>query len=228
MTINALLVEDDHALASAVIRYLELENIACDYAPSGEIGLSLAKQHDFSVIVLDVNLPGLNGFDMCHQLRERGEDTPILMLTARDTVADKLTGFQMGTDDYLVKPFDMDELVARIRALSARRSVRATKLRLADLELDLSQKTATRGGKPIALTPTGWTLLETLVKESPNIVTKEQLEQAIWFDSQPDSNALKVHLCRLRQKVDKPFDTRLIHTLANRGFVARESTPDEK
>ncbi|MEW8624275.1 MAG: response regulator transcription factor [Candidatus Thiodiazotropha sp.] len=222
MTIRALLVEDNIELARTVVDYLALNKIECDFAANGEAGLHLISQSSFHVILLDINLPKMNGYQVCEALRRQGVDMPILMLTARDTLDDKLAGFRAGTDDYLVKPFQMEELVARIHALANRRSSQAKKLRLADLEVDLSTKTAVRAGRTLELTPTGWIILVTLLRNAPNVVTREMLEYAIWQDDPPDSNLLKVHLYRLRQKLDKPFDHPLIHTLANQGFAMRE------
>lgn len=225
-TLQVLMIEDDIDLATSVIEYLGLENIECDYAANGPAGLNLAQDNHYQVILLDINLPGMNGLDICANLRQSGNDTPILMLTARDTVADKLSGFDVGTDDYLIKPFDTDELVARIKALSQRRSAQAKKLHLADLELDLSKKCAKRNGKKLEFSPTEWAILEYLMRASPNIVSRTELEEAVWQGEVPDSNSLKVHLYRLRQKVDKPFKHSLIHTIPNHGLALREN--DEK
>jgi len=145
------------------------------------------------------------------------------MLTARDTLEDKLAGFDAGTDDYLVKPFQMEELIARIRALAYRRSSRAKILSVADLQIDLQGKIAVRAGKKLDITPTGWIILATLMRHAPDIVSREELENAIWQDEPPDSDLLKVHLYRLRKQVDKPFDKALIHTIPNHGFVIRSN-----
>ena len=221
--IQTLLVEDNQSLAETVISYLGLEGIDCDYASTGQQGLELATSNRYASILLDINLPRMDGLQVCEALRQRGVDVPVLMLTARDTLEDKLAGFEAGTDDYLVKPFELSELTARVRALAKRRSSQAQKLEVGPLMLDLSLKVATREGKPINLTPTGWKLLELLMRESPNVVSREQLEDAVWSGDQPDSNSLKVHLYRLRDQVDKPFDTRLIHTIAKHGFALRVS-----
>ena len=222
MTIQTLLVEDNMALAKTITAYLELQEIACDFASNGEAGLNLALANGYQVILLDINLPRMNGFRVCEVLRERGVEVPVLMLTARDTLDDKLTGFDAGTDDYLVKPFQMEELVARVRALAHRRSSRTKRLVLADLEVDLSKQTARRGGRLLDLTPTGWILLVTLMRGAPNVVSRAELESAVWRDDPPDSDLLKVHMYRLRRKLDKPFERPLIHTIPNQGFVIRE------
>lgn len=223
MTLQVLLIEDDLDLATTVIEYLDLEEIECDYAANGQVGLNLVLANRYQVILLDINLPRMNGLEVCEALRRKGIDTPVLMLTARDTMEDKLAGFSAGTDDYLLKPFVMKELVARTRALSNRRSTQSKRLVLADLELDLSRKSVKRAGKTLDLTPIGWAILETLMRESPNVVSRQEMEQAIWQGDPPDSNALKVHLYHLRQKVDKPFDYPLIQTVPNHGFVMRDT-----
>lgn len=222
MTIQTLLVEDNIALATTISTYLELEGIACDFAANGKTGLNLALKNTYQTILLDINLPRMNGLQVCEVLRQQGVEVPILMLTAKDTLDDKLAGFEAGTDDYLVKPFQMEELAARIRALAHRRSSQAKKLSLADLEIDLKQKTATRAGKSLDLTPTGWIILVALMRNAPNVVSRQALEYAIWEDDVPDSDLLKVHLYRLRRQVDKPFGNALIHTVPNHGFVMRE------
>ena len=220
---QVLLVEDDLDLATSVIEYLELEDIDCDFAANGQAGLELALANPPQVILLDVNLPRMNGLEVCSALRQQGCDVPVLMLTARDTLEDKIHGFDAGTDDYLVKPFAMAELVLRIRALARRRSAQAKRLSLGDLELNLSEKTACRAGVQLKLSPTGWSIVETLLRRSPEVVTKQELELAVWQGEPPDSNALKVHLFRVRQKVDKPFDYPLIHTVLNHGFAMRDA-----
>lgn len=224
MGIQTLLVEDNRSLADTVMAYFELEAISCDYAASGSQGLALALANEYEAILLDINLPRMNGLEVCEALRSRGVDVPILMLTARDTLEDKLAGFDAGTDDYLIKPFELSELTARVKALAKRRSSQAQRLEVGPLVLDLSLKVATREGRQLNLTPTGWKLLELLMRESPNVVSRQKMENAIWDDvDYPDSNVLKVHLYRLRQDVDKPFSEKLIHTVANHGVAVRVS-----
>jgi len=221
MHITTLLVEDNVQLATTVVDYLALIGIECDFASNGQSGLNLALNNSYHAILLDINLPQLNGLDVCQLLRSKGVETPILMLTAKDTLADKLAGFDAGTDDYLVKPFQMEELAARIKALANRRSSQTKQLSSSDLILDVTQKTVTRKGQKIDVTPTGWIILETLLRQSPNVVSRADLEYAIWQDDVPDTDLLKVHLYRLRQHVDKPFSKQLIHTIPNHGFVIR-------
>ena len=222
MTVHTLLVEDNVSLAQTVISYFDLEGIDCDYASTGSQGLDLALSNVYQAILLDINLPRMNGLEVCEVLRNRGVDVPVLMLTARDSLADKLAGFDAGTDDYLVKPFELSELTARVKALAKRRSLLAQQLEVGPLLMDLSLKTACRHGQILSLTPTCWTLLEILMRESPNVVSREKLQNAIWKGSDlPNSNVLKVHLYKLRQQVDKPFSTKLIHTVAAHGFAIR-------
>ena len=150
------------------------------------------------------------------------------MLTARDQLSDKLAGFDAGTDDYLVKPFEMEELVVRIEALSRRRSGQVQKLSCADLILNLNEKTATRSGQALRLSPIGWKILELLMRASPNTVSRDMLESSIWGDETPDSNSLKVHLFNLRKAVDTPFNQPLIHTIQGQGFAIKVPTNEKK
>ncbi len=224
--IQTLLIEDNLSLAETVMSFFELEGIDCDYAGTGSQGLELALANDYEAILLDINLPRMSGLEVCEALRNEGVDVPVLMLTARDTLQDKLAGFDAGTDDYLIKPFELSELVARVRALAKRRSTQVRRLEVGSLVLDLASKTARREGRTLNLTPTGWKLLELLMRASPDVVSRAKMENAIWEDSDfPDSNVLKVHLYRLRQQVDKPFATKLIHTVAAHGVALRG--PDE-
>jgi len=221
MNIQVLLIEDNIALANTIVDYLAVAHINCDFADNGRTGLNLALVNQYHAILLDINLPHIDGLQVCEALRQQGIETPVLMLTARDSLADKLAGFQAGTDDYLVKPFQLEELTARIKALSNRRSSQSKKLTVADLVLDNQSKQVTRAGTALELTPTGWIILEVLMRNSPNIVTRQTLEWAIWQDDVPETDLLKVHLYRLRQQVDKPFTHKLIHTMPNQGFLLR-------
>lgn len=222
MRIQTLLVEDSFSLAETVIAYLALVDIDCDHAATGPSGLRLAQRNAYHAVLLDISLPGMNGLNVCEALRRAGMEVPILMLTARDTLDDKLAGFDAGTDDYLVKPFQLEELAARIRALAYRRSAQAKRLKVGDLELDLSARTAYRADRAIDLSPTGWKLLEILMRNTPNVVSRAQLEDALWGGGDlPDSDALKVNLYRLRQKIDKPFTSAMIRTVANYGVAIR-------
>lgn len=225
--LNVLLIEDDLDLAETVIQYLELENIRCDYASNGMAGLQFLRDNSYQVVMLDLNLPRMDGLSLCRQARSDGNDTPILMLTARDRLHDKIAGFEAGTDDYLVKPFELQELVVRLHALSRRRSGEARKLRCGDLEMDLHSRTVTRNGIPLKLSPTGWTLLETLLRAAPNVVSRQTLEDSVWGDDIPDSNSLKVHLFHLRKAIDAPFNQTLLHTIPGHGFALMHQEPQK-
>ena len=222
MTFNTLLVEDNVSLAQTVIAYLDLEGIDCDYASNGSQGLELALLNDYQVILLDINLPRINGLEVCEMIRKQGVDIPVMMLTARDSLEDKLAGFDAGTDDYLVKPFELSELVARVKALFNRRSLHSMKLEVGPLVMDLSLKTVCREGQKLKLTPTCWKLLEILMRESPNLVSREKMQNTIWNEPDlPESDVLKVHLYKLRQQVDKPFSIKLIQTFSSHGVAIR-------
>ncbi len=217
--LKALLVEDDLDLATALIDYMSLEDIDCDYAADGQIGYNLIMSNRYDVIILDLNLPKIEGLAVCERIRNNGVETPVLMLTARDTLDDKLTGFSKGADDYLVKPFAMEELLARIKVLSKRRSGQVSKLTVADLELDLSQRQASRAGTVLKLSPIALKILEVLMRDYPAGVSREKIVQSVWGDEQPDSNSLKVHIFNLRKQVDQQGMKPLIHTIAGFGFA---------
>ncbi len=222
MTFKTLLVEDNVSLAQTVIAYFDLEGIDCDYASNGSQGLELALLNDYQVILLDINLPRINGLEVCEMIRKQGVDIPVMMLTARDSLEDKLAGFDAGTDDYLVKPFELSELVARVKALFNRRSLHSMKLEVGPLVMDLSLKTICREGQKLKLTPTCWKLLEILMRGSPNVVSREKMQNTIWTEPDlPDSDVLKVHLYKLRQQVDKPFSIKLIQTVSSHGVAIR-------
>lgn len=223
--LNVLLVEDDYDLAETVVDYLELESISCDFASNGMAGLHFIQENQYDVVLLDLNLPRLDGLTLCERVRASGNDTPVLMLTARDQLDDKLAGFAAGTDDYLVKPFELQELVVRIKALAKRRSGQAKLLSCGDLEMNLSARTVTRAGQGIKLSPIGWRLLENLLRASPEVVSKAKLVAAVWGDEPPDSDSLKVHLFHLRKAIDGPFARPLLHTVASHGFAIKEDTP---
>jgi DNA-binding response OmpR family regulator len=220
--LTALLIEDDYDLANTVIDYLSLENIECDHASNGIAGLALIQKNRYDIVLLDLNLPRLDGLRVCEALRKKGTDVPVLMLTARDQLKDKIAGFNAGTDDYLVKPFEMEELVVRVHALSRRRSGQVQLLKCGDLTMNLSQKKVTRNEQILKLSPTTWLLLEALLRASPNPVSRSDLERVIWGDEVPDSNSLKVHLFNLRKTIDNGVSKPLIHTIAGHGFALKE------
>lgn len=217
-----LLVEDDVDLATTIVEYLELEGMPCDYAGTGPEGLRLALGNAYGAIILDINLPLLNGITLCSNLRQAGNETPVLMLTARERIDDKLAGFAAGTDDYLVKPFELRELTARLRALAHRRSGQARVLRYGELVMNLDEHRAERAGTPLQLSPIGWRILHVLLRNAPHVVSRQQLLQEVWGDDAPDSDSLKVHLFHLRKCVDAPFAKQLLHTVAGHGVALRE------
>ncbi len=220
--LSVLLVEDDIDLAATVVDYLELEDIRCDHAANGVAGLNLLTSHRYDVLILDLNLPRLDGLSLCRQARELGVDVPVIMLTARDTLEDKVSGFEHGADDYLVKPFALEELTVRVKALAKRRSGQVSLLQVENLQLDLQSRAAKRGERGLKLSPTGLKILEVLMRASPQPVSREALLEAVWGDEQPDSNNLKVHIFNLRKAIDTDADIALLHTLAGVGFVLRE------
>ncbi|GAB6147282.1 response regulator transcription factor [Desulfocicer niacini] len=217
-----LLIEDNFDLAETVIDYLAIESIECDYASNGIAGLHLLKENRYDVVLLDLNLPRLDGLSVCEQLRTDGNDTPVLMLTARDQLDHKLAGFEAGTDDYLVKPFELKEVVARIKTLAGRRSGQIKRLCCADLEMSMKERIVTRSGRAIKLSPIGWQLLEILLRASPEIVSRQKLVTSVWGDNPPDSNSLKVHIHHLRKAIDDNSSVPLLHTVSGHGFVLRK------
>jgi DNA-binding response OmpR family regulator len=216
-----LLIEDNHDIAAMVGEHLEQSGYEVDYAADGVTGLHLAITQDVDGIILDLMLPGMDGFDVCRKLRaDAGRDTPILMLTARDTLEDKVAGLDAGADDYLVKPFEMEELDARLRAMLRRAAggVASEVLRVADLEVDTGTLEVRRHGQSITLTPIGLKLLIALMKASPKVLSKRALEKAVWGDVAPDSDALRSHLYNLRKAIDKPFGQTLLHNIPGMGY----------
>ncbi|HEY5644982.1 MAG TPA: response regulator transcription factor [Pseudomonadales bacterium] len=217
-----LLVEDHRDLAETVGDYLESRGYVVDFAADGLQALHLAVTESFDAIVLDIMLPGVDGLEVCRRLRTDAQvATPILMLTARDQLDDKLTGFAVGADDYLVKPFDMPELVARIDALIRRQRGVESAYTVGELTLNVDTMEVTRAGQAIRLSRTLFDILRILMREAPKVVPRQSLERELWGDDPPDSDALRSHLYNLRQAVDKPFDTPLIETLASRGYRIR-------
>lgn len=223
MTMNGhiLLIEDHRDIAQTIIQTLESEGFNVDYAADGLQGLHLATTQVVDTIILDVMLPGLDGFSLCHQLRnDYGLDTPILMLTARDELDDKLLGFEKGADDYLVKPFQMAELVARVSSLVKRKrgDVGSPRLQIEDLTIDTNSMKVFRNNQEILLSPIGFGILKILMRESPKVMSREALELELWGDEVPDSDVLRSHLYTLRKAVDKPFELKLIKTVKGVGI----------
>ena len=219
--LNILVVEDNPDLAANIVDYLAGQGHLVDAAGDGIVGLRLACEQEFDVILLDLMLPGIDGITLCRRLREEAcKSTPIMMLTARDPPDDKVLGLGAGADDYLVKPFAMREVAARIQALvrRARATMVRGELRVADLCLDTATLRASRGGRDISLPPTPLRLLEALMRASPRVLTREELERVVWHDAPPDSDALRSHLHLLRSAIDKPFAVPLLQTLRGIGW----------
>lgn len=225
---RVLLIEDDPALASGIVRYLELNDIVCDHCFDGVQALRHIDDNVYDVVVSDVNMPRMNGFEVCRQLRSRGSDLPILMLTSRDHIDDKTQGFESGADDYLIKPFEQKELLLRISALANRKSGQSKSLNISELsiEIDLLKREVKREGQLIELTKSSWIILEKLAQSWPNPVSKSDLEYALWGDAPPDSNGLKVQVHHLRKRFDKPYSSPLIHAVPGFGFVLKRDQQD--
>jgi DNA-binding response OmpR family regulator len=218
--VHLLLVEDNPDLVANVSDYLEGRGHSLDIAYNGFAGLGFALESDYDAVILDLMLPGLDGLEVCTRLRAAGRALPVLMLTARDGLEDKLEGFASGADDYLVKPFALQELEARLNAL-LRRGQGGTgvqRLHVGDLELDLRTRRATRAGQALELPPIPMKLLELLMRKAPGVVGRDEMARAIWGDEPPDSDALRTHLHTLRQAIDKPFARPLLHTVRGFGY----------
>ncbi|HEY4129229.1 MAG TPA: response regulator transcription factor [Gemmatimonadaceae bacterium] len=217
---RVLLVEDDPELASVLEDGLSEENFQIARESTVDGARSRATLGAFDVIVLDVMLPGGNGFDLCRELRERGVGTPVLMLTARDTVDDRVRGLDSGADDYLTKPFAFRELVARVRALARRRPTPLPEIvRVGDLEVDLLGHRVERGGKSIELTAKEFALLEFFVRHAGQVVDRAAITAHVWDENHdPFTNVLEVLVRRLRRKIDDGFDVKLIHTFRGAGY----------
>lgn len=225
---RVLIIEDNADLAANIYDYLEAKGYTVDAAADGVTGLHLAVTQDFDAIVLDLMLPGIDGLTVCRRLREdAGKSIAILMLTAKDTLEDKLNGFRTGADDYLVKPFALQELEARLLALTRRSAAvtAQTLLKVADLTLDPKTLQAKRGNQAVVLTPTGLKILGLLMRKSPQVVSRRDIEHAVWGENPPDSDALRSHMHTLRAAVDHPFSKSLIQTVHGIGF--RIADPDE-
>jgi DNA-binding response OmpR family regulator len=223
-----LVVEDNTDIAANIVDYFEDKGYIVDYAADGITGLHFAVTNDFDVIILDLMLPGMDGLDVCKKLRkEANKNTPILMLTARDSLEQKLEGFEYGADDYMVKPFSLLELEARVSVLGNRRGKNAQKiLQVADLEFDTNTFIVKRNGQTLEMNPTGLKILKRLMEASPWVVPRQELEVKIWGEEMPDSDSLRVHIHGLRAIIDKPFDKPLIHTRHGIGY--RIASLDEK
>jgi DNA-binding response OmpR family regulator len=222
--VEILLVEDDVRVARLVQRALSEAGHRADVAADGPIGLSRAETCGYDLIILDILLPGADGLAVCRRLRERGNRTPVLMLTARDSVSDRVRGLDAGADDYLVKPFALEELLARVRALARRSSDGATDevLHAGDLTLDLTHQGAWRGEHAIGLTATELRLLACLMRAGGRVLTKDQILDHVWgYDSETTSNIVEIYIHYLREKIDRGFPRPLIRTVRGVGYAVR-------
>ncbi len=219
-----LIVEDNPDILANVLDYLQLKGYDVDCAQDGLGGLHLAATQPFDLIVLDVMLPGIDGYQICRRLREDARlSVPIIMLTARDTLDDRIHGLDIGADDYLVKPFALSELHARIQAVLRRaQGGHRHELRVGDLAFDTDTLDVRRAGRPLKVHPLGLKILAILMQKSPGVVRRETLEQELWGDDCPDSDSLRSHIHQLRQVVDKPFDRPLLHTVHGVGYRLAE------
>jgi two-component system copper resistance phosphate regulon response regulator CusR len=224
-----LVVEDEAKVARALREGLEGEHYEVAVARTGEEGFFRAHAEVFDLIVLDLMLPGRDGVEVLTTLRKRGVQTPVLILTARDTVEDRVLGLDLGADDYLVKPFAFPELLARIRALLRRgRTDQVLRLKAGDLEMDLMTRKISRGNQPLELTAREFELLEYLLRHQGHLVSREMLTRDVWKEparATPLDNVIDVHIARLRKKVDQDFSTKLIHTVRGVGFILQEGEP---
>jgi DNA-binding response OmpR family regulator len=225
--IRVLIVEDSRDICRNIATYLERHRYVMDFAYDGISAMHLALTSPFDVIVLDLMLPGMDGMSFCQKLRVDAKlETPVLMLTARDTLDDKLNGFQAGADDYMVKPFALQELHARLQALYKRSHRKSDDLlTVGDLTMSKSTLQVHRGGRRIDLTPAGMRLLQRLMERAPSVVARDDLETLLWADERPDGDALRSHLYKLRQAVDRPFGSPLIHTVHRIGYRIAEDRP---
>ena len=216
-----LIIEDNPDIVANIYAFFEAKGFELDNAHNGLSGLALAANNRYDVILLDVMLPGMDGTKLCKTLREELHDkTPVLMLTARDTILDKVAGFDSGADDYLIKPFSLVELEARIKALIRRHQDEHFQhsIQVGALSLNAAEHSIKRDDKPLKLTPTGFKILQTLMSASPRVVSKNELEEKVWGQDVPSGDALRTHLHSVRAQVDKPYDRSMIVTMAGVGY----------
>jgi DNA-binding response OmpR family regulator len=217
-----LIVEDNADIVANLYAYLEPRGYVLDSAGNGYAGFALVAQHQYDVVILDVTLPGISGLELCRKMREElNNDTPVLMLTARDTLEDKVIGFDSGADDYLVKPFSLVEVESRLKALVRRargQNPGGGALKFGDLSLDAALHQAKRGDSTLSLTKTGFKLLACLMRQAPRVVSRDTLEREVWGDDRPDSDALRTHIHALRQALDKPYPFAMLRTVQGVGY----------
>jgi len=220
MPLHILVVEDHAPLARNLADGFELHGHTADFAGDGELGLQLALEHDYDLMILDLGLPGIDGLEVCRRLRARqARRLPVLMLTARDALHDKLRGFDSGADDYLLKPFAFEELLARCQVLARRHTLHQEhELAIGSLRIDRRTQTVTREGRALRVLPAGYQILLALAEAHPRVLTRSELTRKLWHDAPPDSDALRTHLYQLRQSLDKPFGSAMLLTVPGVGF----------
>ncbi|MEN8205148.1 MAG: response regulator transcription factor [Pseudomonadota bacterium] len=220
-----LLIEDDEKIAAFIIKGMKEAGFQIDYAADGEIGLRMASSGDFDGAIIDLMLPKLDGLSVIESLRDKKIALPVIILSARRSIDDRVKGLQLGGDDYLTKPFAFSELLARVQALLRRvnGTAEATSLTLHDLTIDLLARTVNRSGKKIDLQPKEFSLLEYLMRNAGRVVSKTMIMERVWdYSFDPQTNVVEARVCRLRDKVDKGFDRQLIHTVRGLGYVIRK------
>jgi two-component system copper resistance phosphate regulon response regulator CusR len=225
-TVTILIVEDEQRLAGILKKQLEDSGFQADIANDGYVGKKMVEENNYCLIILDINLPLLNGYELCKEIRRTNSKIPIIMLTALGTSDNKLIGFDAGADDYILKPFDFRELLARVNVFLRRtdKSLEDKKLKISDLEMDLRSKTVTRASKRIELTAKEFALLETFLKNKGKLLTRESIIEQVWsIDFDPNTNIIDVYINYLRKKIDKDFEPKLIHTKFGFGFYISEN-----
>ncbi len=221
---RVLLVEDDNRIAAFVAKGLRENSYAVDIAYDGDEAIYMASINSYDLFILDINLPNKDGFDVCREIRDIGNKKPILMLTARDAIDDRISGLDIGADDYLTKPFEFRELLARLRALLRRQNeIRPPQIVIADLTIDTVSRTVRRGGTQIELTTKEYSLIEFLAINKGKVVGREEISEHVWDDSfDPFSNLIEVYIKRLRIKLDEGYDIQLIQTRRGSGYILND------
>ncbi len=219
-------MEDEKDMNRLIVKTLKKVGYSVDGCYNGEEALLNLMGAEYDAMVLDVMMPKKDGYELVTELRDKGSDIPVLFLTAKDSVADRVKGLDLGADDYLIKPFDFDELLARIRAMTRKHAGnRSNKFTEGDLVLDVERRTVTRGGKEIQVLPKEFSILEYLLRNKGNVVSREQIEDRIWnYEYSGSSNNVDVYMSKLRKKIDDGYDTKLIHTIRGVGWVLRQDT----
>ncbi|MCO7227061.1 response regulator transcription factor [Pleionea sp. CnH1-48] len=222
---NILIIEDNQSIAEQLIDFLTNQSFTVDYAHNGKLGLNLIREHHYDVVILDLTLPDIDGIELCQMIHQQSSRRiPILMLTARDSLSDKIMGFNAGTDDYLTKPFEFEEVAVRCLALSRRHQLHSdTQVQVGDLIIDSQKRTVTRASVNINLSATDYDILIKLAQAYPRALSRNELISSIWGDDCPDSDVLRSHIYTLRKAIDKPFSYAMIKTIHGVGFRLVES-----